>query len=198
VSLLPRIDAEAYRQAVLADNDARRDGRYKMFAGIDLNGPEAQALYSVIRARQPWVDATLAVFERRPGARDTKPEINAVQVAGFAKMKQLTRRVALEGARVVMGGHSTVPFAQRGEAPWRELELLVESGFSPLEALTAATSTAAAFLYKRNELGSLRPGFQADIVVLRDNPATNIAAIRSVERVMVAGRWIDVAKYRTF
>ena len=66
VSLLPRVDAEAYRQAVLADNDARRDGRYRMFAGIDLDGPEAQALYSVLRTRQPWVDATLAVFERRP------------------------------------------------------------------------------------------------------------------------------------
>ena len=201
-SLLPRFQAEKYRQAVLADNDARRDGRYKMFAGIDLDGPEAKALYAVLKTRQPWVDATLAVFERRQPAgsapRDTKPEIVAEQVAGFAKMKQLTRRVALEGGRVVMGGHTAVPFAERGEAPWRELELLVESGFSPLEALTAATSAAAAFLYKGNELGSLRPGFQADIVVLRDNPATNIAAIRSVERVMIAGRWVAIERYRAY
>jgi imidazolonepropionase-like amidohydrolase len=209
VSLLPRGEAEKYRQAVLADNDARRDGRYKMFAGIDLNGPEAQALYSVLHTRQPWVDATLAVFERRQPAasggsgptgapRDTKPEVVSVMTAGFARMKQLTRRVALEGARVVMGGHTSVPFAGRGEAPWRELELLVESGFSPLEAITAATSTAADFLNKSQELGRLRPGHQADIVVLRDNPAANIAAIRTVERVMVAGRWVEVGRYREF
>jgi imidazolonepropionase-like amidohydrolase len=97
-----------------------------------------------------------------------------------------------------MGGHSTVPFAARGQAPWRELELLVESGLSPLEAITAATSTAAAFLYRSDQFGTLRPGLQADVVILRGNPVDDIAAIRTVERVMVGGEWIDVARYRTY
>jgi imidazolonepropionase-like amidohydrolase len=113
-------------------------------------------------------------------------------------MKQLTRRVGLEGGRLVMGGHSTVPFAGRGEAPWRELELLVESGLSPLEAITAATGTAAGFLYQRDRLGTLRPGLQADLVVLRDNPLQHISAIRTVERVMVAGEWVELARYRAY
>ena len=111
-------------------------------------------------------------------------------------MKQLTRRAAREGGRVVMGGHSTVPFASRGEAPWRELEFLVESGFSPLEAITAATSTAAGFLYRSEDLGSLRPGFLADLIVVQGDVQRNISAIRTVERVMVQGQWIDVGKYR--
>jgi imidazolonepropionase-like amidohydrolase len=119
-------------------------------------------------------------------------------VEGFEKMKQLTRRAAQEGARVVMGGHSTVPFASRGEAPWRELELLVESGFSPIEAITAATGTAADFLYRSDQLGRLRAGLQADIVVLRADPQRDIAAIRTVERVMVGGRWVDVERYRKY
>jgi imidazolonepropionase-like amidohydrolase len=110
-------------------------------------------------------------------------------------MKQLTHRAAREGARVVLGGHSVVPFAARGEAPWRELELLVESGFSPLEALSAATTTAAAFLYRSNEVGSLRLGLNADLVVLRGQPDRDVSAIRTVDRIMVAGRWIDTAKY---
>ena len=110
-------------------------------------------------------------------------------------MQQLTRRLAREGARVVAGGHTEVPFAGRGEAPWRELELLVDSGFTPLEAITAATSTAAGFLFKDRELGTLRAGMQADLVVLGGNPALDISAIRKVERVMVGGRWIDVSKY---
>ena len=191
VSLLPRGEAEAYRQAVLKSNDARRDGRYRVFAGVDLDGPHAQALYTVLRERRPFLDATLAVFERR-----AKPDLAPMFVSGFAKMKQLTRRAATEGARVVVGGHTEVPFAGRGEAPWREMELLVESGFTPLEAISAATATAAAFLYRGNELGRLRAGFNADLVLLRGQPDRDISAIRTVDRVMVAGRWIDIAKYR--
>jgi len=98
----------------------------------------------------------------------------------------------------VMGGHSTVPFAERGEAPWRELELLVESGLTPLEAITAATSTAAAFLYRSDQFGSLQPGLKADLVVLRSDPSRNISAVREVDRVMVGGAWIDLAKYSRY
>src|SRR5688572_4440307 len=199
VSLLPPMEAEAYRQAVLKSNDARRDGRYRLFASANLDGPQAKALYATLRERKPFLDATLAVFERRTGVPSrTKPDVTPMLVAGFAKMKQFTRRAAAEGARVVVGGHSVVPFAGRGEAPWRELELLVESGFSPLEAIAAVTSTAAAFLYRDRELGTLRAGSQGDLVVLGDNPAANITAVRTVERVMVAGRWVDRAKYGGF
>ena len=198
VSLAPRREAEAYRQAVLKNNDARRDGRYRVFAGADLDGPQAHALYAVLRERRPFLDATLAVFERRLGMPDTQPDLAAIQVAGFAKMKQLAHRAGKEGARVVVGGHTEVPFAARGEAPWREIELLVESGFTPLEAISAATSTAAAFLYRSNELGRIRPGFSADLVVLSGQPDRDVSAVRTVERVMVAGRWIDVARYREY
>jgi len=41
----------------------------------------------------------------------------------------------------------------------------------------------------------LRPGFHADLVVLRDNPVTSISAVRTVERVMVDGKWVDRSKY---
>jgi hypothetical protein len=239
VSLVSRREAEAYRQAVLKNNDARRDGRYRLFSGADLDGPEAQALYAVLRDRKPFVDPTLAVFERRPpspagfggtgppspagfggtgppspaGFGGTGPptppsptapaglgetDLTPVLVSGFAKMKELTRRVSREGARVVMGGHTEVPFAARGAAPWRELELLVESGFTPLEAISAATATAAAFLFRDSELGRLRAGFKADLVVLRGQPDRNVSAIRTVDRVMVAGKWIDIAKYRQY
>jgi imidazolonepropionase-like amidohydrolase len=91
-----------------------------------------------------------------------------------------------------------VPYAARGEAPWRELELLVDSGLSPLEAITAATSNGAAFLYRGGDFGRLSPGLQADLIVLGGDPSRDISAIRTVQRVMIAGRWIDVARYRKY
>ena len=201
ISLVPPIEAEAYRQAVLKNNDARRDGRYRLFTRANLDGPEAKALYAVLRERKPFLDPTLAVFERRAGGTpsdDTKPDPTPVLVSGFAKMKEFARRAAQEGARVVVGGHTEVPFAGRGEAPWREMELLVESGFSPLEVISAATTTAAAFLYRSDQLGSLRAGFNADLVVLRGQPDRDMRAVRTVERVMIAGQWIDTSKYREY
>jgi imidazolonepropionase-like amidohydrolase len=200
ISLVPRVKAEAYRQAVLKNNDARRDGRYKMFAEADLESPEAKALYAVLREKKPWIDPTLAVFERRADRppQDVKPAFVPTLVAGFEKMKRVTRRASQEGARIVMGGHTEVPFAARGEAPWRELELLVESGFTPIEAIAAATSTAAAFLYRSDQIGALRAGLQADLVVVRGDPGRDISAVRQAERIMVAGRWIDVTRYRSY
>jgi imidazolonepropionase-like amidohydrolase len=200
ISLLPEPEAEAYRQSILADNDARRDGRYRLFSQLDLDGPRARALYATLGQRHPWIDPTLAVFERRADrpVAGTTNEMSPVMVAGFATMKELTRRVGQAGARLVMGGHSTVPYAARGEAPWRELELLVESGLTPLEALTAATGTAAAFLYQSDQFGTLRPGLSADLVVLTSDPTRNISAVRNVDRVMVGGVWIDRAKYSRY
>ena len=198
--LMPRLEGEVYRQAVLKDNEARRDGRYRMFADLDLESPRAQTLYKVLQAKRPFLDATLAVFERRADrpAKGTKPADAKTFALGFDRMKALTRRAAREGARVVAGGHTSVPFAERGEALWREIELLVESGFPPLDAIAAATGTAAAFLYRSDELGTLRKGLQADLVVLKGDPVRDISAVRSVERVMAAGRWIDIAKYRGY
>jgi hypothetical protein len=56
-----------------------------------------------------------------------------------------------------------------GRSLWRELELLAEAGMSPMHALRAATSAAAAFL-GRHDLGGLTPGSAADMVVVRGNP----------------------------
>ena len=132
-SVVPRRRAEQYRQEVLRDNDARRDGRYALFAGAALDAPDASALYEVLRSRRPFVNPTLAVFEVRPERKRAQAHIAAeIDLRGFAAMKRLTLEAFRHGARITLGGHSDVPFADRGEAPWRELELLVESGLTPL------------------------------------------------------------------
>jgi imidazolonepropionase-like amidohydrolase len=111
-------------------------------------------------------------------------------------MKALTRAAFEHGARLTLGGHSTVPFADRGEAPWREMELLVESGLTPLQAIPAATQTSAASLRRPADLGTIAAGKLADLIVLGQDPSRDIRAIRSVQRVMSNGVWVDVARYR--
>lgn len=197
-SVVPYRRAERYRQAVLSDNDARRDGRYALLADADLAGAEARRLYEVLERTRPFVNPTLAVFEVRAGTpRQGSKQDAAVDAKGYAQMKALTLAAFRHGARITLGGHSTVPFAGRGEAPWREMELLVEAGLSPLEAITAATHTGAASL-RRSDLGTIEAGKLADLIVLGDDPSRDIRAVRTVQRVMSAGRWVDVARYRTW
>jgi imidazolonepropionase-like amidohydrolase len=191
--------AEQYRQAVLANNNARSDGRYALFAEADLAGVEARRLYEVLEQTHPFINPTLAVFEVRAGSkREGSKQDSAIDLKGYAQMKALTLAAFQHGARITLGGHSTVPFAGRGEAPWRELELLVDSGLTPLQALTAATSASAASLGRAAELGTIEPGKLADLLVLGQDPSRDIHAIRTVERVLSGGRWVDVARYRSW
>jgi imidazolonepropionase-like amidohydrolase len=68
----------------------------------------------------------------------------------------------------------------------RELELLVEHGLSPAEALRAATVTAARVL-ERDDLGAVRAGGRADLVAVDGDPAETIGALRSIRLVVKDG-----------
>ncbi|HTV00216.1 MAG TPA: amidohydrolase family protein [Luteitalea sp.] len=200
VSIAAPMAAEAYRQAMLAENSARRDGRYALFAEADLDGPQARRLYATVAKRQPFVDATLAVFEARP--TDPTPRGGtaspAVRAAGFKKMQALVKRLHDNGARIVMGGHTEVPHAGCGEAPWRELELIADSGLTTVETLAAGTRHAAAFLGKGGEaLGAVRAGAPADLLLVDGDPSTTIGDVRRITQVIANGVPVDIARLRT-
>ena len=76
----------------------------------------------------------------------------------------------------------------------RGIELLVEAGFSPAEAIRVATLNGATFLDEDSRIGTLATGKQADIVIVRGNPSTNIADIRNVQLVFKDGVGYDPAK----
>src|SRR5258705_3948447 len=70
-ALLPLREAEKYRQAVLADNNARREGRYQVWSKIDLDSPQADADFKLIAERGTIVSPTLAVVESLTGDKRT-------------------------------------------------------------------------------------------------------------------------------
>jgi imidazolonepropionase-like amidohydrolase len=76
----------------------------------------------------------------------------------------------------------------------REVELLVEAGFTPLEAIHIATFNGAEFLGELDKIGTLAPGRAADIVVLQGDPSANIKDIEKVELVFKDGIAYDSAK----
>ena len=76
----------------------------------------------------------------------------------------------------------------------REVELLVEAGFTPLEAIHIATENGARFLQEEDRIGTLAPGKRADLVVVRGDPSSKIADIEAVEIVFKDGVGYDPAK----
>ena len=189
VALLPPRDAEAYRQAVLADNAARSAGRYRVWSQLDLKSERASRLLKLMVSRNVTLSPTLAVFERRNGDKD----ITEMHVQGFRQMVAFTGQAQRAGVRVVVGSHSSVPHAERGWAYQREMELLVEAGLTPLQAIQAGTLENAKFFRVENRLGSLEPGKQADLVLVEGDPSQDIVHMRRVKRVMIDGAWLGSA-----
>jgi hypothetical protein len=81
-----------------------------------------------------------------------------------------------------------------GYGDQREVELLVEAGFTPLEAIHIATYNGAQYLGELDHIGTLAPGKQADIVVIKGDPSTKISDIENVEVVFKDGVGYDPAK----
>ena len=81
-----------------------------------------------------------------------------------------------QGGTVAVGSDSGYLFSLWGFGTIRELELLEEAGFSPLETLNAATENGAKVV-KNPKLGLLRPGYLADMVVVSENPLADVKVL---------------------
>ena len=88
------------------------------------------------------------------------------------------------------GGGGVIP----GYSNQREIELLVEEGFTPVEAIRIATLNGATYLGRETRVGSLAVGKQADLVVIDGDPSKTIADVRKVETVFKQGVGFDPAK----
>src|SRR5258706_10133455 len=99
--------------------------------------------------------------------------------------KRVSMKAALD-ARVTLCNGSDLGVFTHGENG-RELELLLDYGTSPVQALRAATSTNARLLHMEDQIGTVRPGLLADLVAVRGDPTRDLPAVRDVVFVMKGG-----------
>ena len=97
---------------------------------------------------------------------------------------------ALASGVTICAGSDAGVFAHGSNA--RELELMVEYGMQPIDALRSATSVNARVLHMEDQIGSLGAGLRADIIAVAGDPAQNISALRAVRFVMKDGQSYDL------
>jgi imidazolonepropionase-like amidohydrolase len=108
---------------------------------------------------------------------DPEPELVRVKRASF--------RLALEAGVTIVNGSDIGVFPHGDGA--HEIELLVDWGMKPVDALRSATSVAAKALRRDDRIGAIKPDLLADLVAVEGNPVRDITALRRVKLVMRSG-----------
>jgi imidazolonepropionase-like amidohydrolase len=184
---------------------------------LDVSSPRVQGLIRELVDHKVAVTSTLPVFEASVPGRPRLQQRVLDAMSPEARQSYLTAR-----ARVLLNSSMTSLFRKEmdfehsfvkagglllagpdptgnggvlpGFGDQREVELLVEAGFSPVEAIQIATDNGAKYLNQQDLIGTVAPGKQADIVLLSGNPASDISDIENVETVFKNGVGYDSKK----
>jgi len=186
-------------------------------AALSESSAAFQALVRKLIDRHVALTSTLTVFETFTKGRPTPPGLDvltpslrdafmraydraqqnqqSVYTTLFAKGMALERAFAKAGGTLLAG---TDPTGSGGVVPGysdqRQIELLVEAGFSPVEAISIGTLNGAKYLGRESRIGSVAGGKQADLVVVLGDPSKTIGDIRRVETVFKSGVGYDPQK----
>lgn len=109
----------------------------------------------------------------------------------FAKLSALVEAMHQAGISIVAGTDGS------GMELVRELELYVQAGFTPEEALAAATIVPARMLHADTQTGSIAPGKAADLVLVEGDPSHRIGDLRNTRVVMMDGKLMDADELRS-
>ena len=175
---------------------------------VEPDGPKAKELIAVMKAHHVVLDPTLAVYETmihvkpmeelEPGVKHLpaelreqldSPPVPAARAAFAADRWQAAfidtvKTLHAAGIPMVAGTDQAIP----GYSLHREMELYVEAGFTPLEAIQSATIEAAKALGVEKEAGSIAVGKRGDVLLLEADPLADIHNSRTVWRTVAAGR----------
>ena len=106
-------------------------------------------------------------------------------------MLKLVKKLNDRGVRLIAGSDSGNPFVVPGFSLHQELNLLVDSGLTPIEALKTATGVAANVL-GTDEIGQIKQGCKADMVLLSEDASSDINNINRITHVILGGNIINV------
>jgi imidazolonepropionase-like amidohydrolase len=187
---------------------ATRAEDMKVMASVDVNSDAGKQAVAFLGKHNTVIDPTMALMEFvqrpadvpadkiEPGVDHVAPELREQLVNGGLPPEQaetgqkiVQKELAIIGAlhragvRIVAGTDQTVP----GYSLYREIELYNQAGFTPMEALQAATIVPAQVMNVDRESGSIEVGKRADFDILDANPLENIRNIRSVRSVVANG-----------
>jgi len=184
---------------------------------LAIDSPQVKSLIDNLISHHVAVTSTLPVFEAmvplRPPLQSRVIQSMSTESAqsylteragipGTSPMASLMRKeMDFEFAFVKAGGLLLAgpdPTGNGGVLPGfgdqREIELLVEAGFTPLQAIHIATENGAVYLGRHDRIGTLAPGKQADIVLIKGNPSKRIEDIENVETIFKSGVGYDSNK----
>jgi enamidase len=186
-------------------------------SALDPDGEPFARLVRTLVDRKVALTSTLTVFETFAPGRPMPPGVDVLMpqlrdqftrtfqrtsqnqrspyAALFPKMMKLEHAFARAGGLLVAG---TDPTGSGGVVPGysnqRQLELLVEAGFTPLEAITIGTLNGAKYLGRDRTIGSIAVGKQADMMLVTGDPSRTIADVRNVDTVFRHGIGFDPAR----
>jgi imidazolonepropionase-like amidohydrolase len=196
-------------------SEMSRIEKMKATANLDLDSADAQKALLFLKEHHTVVDPTMALFEFytattakppatfEPGVNKVAPELaeQLTDVAPPTERSEIDEKVfekelAIVGALhragipVVAGTDQTVP----GHSLHREIELYVQAGFTPMEAIQAATIVPARAMGLDKESGTIENAKRADLILVNGNPLDDIHNIRNVEYVITGGTMYHTAE----
>ena len=181
---------------------------------IDPDAPNVKNVIKLLLEHHTVVDDTLALMEVilhpldhpisgfEPGILKVAPELKEgletmgvpppkaeQSAASFRAMEATVRLLHQAGVPIVAGTDQAIP----GFSLDREIELYVQAGFTPMEAIQAATLVPARAMGMEKESGTIEVGKRADVILVDGNPLENISDIRKVSAVFAAGKMYQPA-----
>jgi len=192
--------------------------RHPSMEKIDIEGEAVQAVIRKLVQHHVAVTSTLVIFEtfaaNRPPLQDRV--LQAMSLPSRADYLAVRTKIAegndngaillkkemqfehdfVKAGGLLLSGEDPTGYggALAGFGDQRQTELLVEAGFTPLEAIHIATQNGAEFLGEADHIGALKAGKQADIVVIKGDPSQKIEDIENVELVFKDGIGYDSQK----
>lgn len=186
--------------------------RLEAVRALDMNSEPVRKLIDFLKQHGTVLDDTTVLYElntrstdepasaKEPGIDKVAPELReqfesmggqgdalAYRKATFEKEVELLGALHRAGIRIVAGTDQAVP----GYSVYREIEIYVQAGFTPMEAIQAATIVPASVMGAAAGSGTIEAGKRADLDILDANPLTDIHNIRTVHRVVANGTLYD-------